>query len=380
MKIASADIYALDIPFVEAFSHSLARRDRSGSVIVKVTTDSGISGFGEGVPRPYVTGETRETSIGHVRDVLLPAFLGTDLNVPEVPHVMSFVNGLFPRANTGRAVIQHASRCAVELAMIDCLLRAAGLSLAAVLTPKSQQVTYSGVITSGPVGRIEKIAQRFMARGFRSIKIKVTRPEDIELVCLVREIMGPDVSLRLDANGAFGRDAAVRFLAAAAEYDVECIEQPIPRGDPVELAALRASTPVPVMVDESLVTLRDAEELIAAKACDFFNLRISKCGGLYNTLAIAKLAESAGVGIQLGCQVGETAILSAAGRHVAASLGEVRFVEGSYGTHLLIEDIAQEAVAFGYGGKAPVLTGPGLGIDVREDVLRRHATEVISLR
>lgn len=379
MKIASATIYALDIPFVEAFGHSLAERDRSDSVVVKVTTDSGISGFGEGVPRPYVTGETRKKSIEHIKDVLLPAILEADLDGTDIRHTIPFVNRLLPREDVAGTVVWHAARCAVELAITDCLLRANDTSLAAVLPPRTSEITYSGVITSGPIPRIEKMARRLKAAGFRHVKLKVGHPEDDERVGLVRAILGPSVSLRLDANGAFGRDAAVRFLSAVARYHVDCIEQPIPRGDPAELAALRSSTPVPVMADESVVTIRDAEELIAKKACDLFNLRISKCGGLHNTLAIAELAASAGIGIQLGCQVGETAVLSAAGRHVAAHLDGLRFVEGSYGTHLLVEDIAEEDVVFGRGGAASVLTGPGLGISVLEEVVAKHAAEVISV-
>jgi muconate cycloisomerase len=119
--------------------------------------------------------------------------------------------------------------------------------------------------------------------------------------------------------------------------------------------------------------------MIAAQACDFFNLRLSKCGGLSNTLAIADRAISEGIGIQLGCQVGETAILSSAGRHVAAHLKELRFIEGSYGTHLLIEDIAEKGITFGHRGIAPVITGNGLGISVLENVLAKHASKIISI-
>lgn len=378
MKIVSATVYAMDIPFVEPFGHTMAERDRSDSVVVKVITDAGIAGFGEGVPRPYVTGETRATSIKHIHDILLPAVLGTDLNGTDVRHAISFVHGLLPGEDDTGAVVWHAARCAVELAVTDCLLRANNTSLAAILPPRIPEVTYSGVITAGPLSRIEKIARRLKSIGFPHVKLKVGQPEDEAHVGLVRAIMGPSVSLRLDANGAFVRDTAVRFLSAVARYNVDCIEQPIPRGDPAELAALRTRAPVPLMADESVVTIRDAEELIAMNACDLFNLRLSKCGGLHNTLAIAKLAATAGIGIQLGCQVGETAILSAAGRHVAAHLNGLRFVEGSYGTHLLIEDIAEENVGFGQGGIAPVLAGPGLGISVREEVLAKYAAEVIS--
>lgn len=380
VKIVSAVVYGMDIPFVETFSHSLAVRDRSDSVVVKVTTDMGISGFGEGLPRPYVTGETREKSLEHIKTVLLPAILNANLKGIDIHQALAFLHALLPCLDVPGGVVWHASRCAVELAVMDCLLRANKISLAAVLPPRTAAIIYSGVISSGLSPRIEKMARRLKSIGFRDVKLKVGQPEDEECVGLVRTIMGPAVSLRLDANGAFLKDEAIRFLSAVEKYKVDCIEQPIPRGNPAELAALRTSSSVPVMADESVVTILDAEALIEMKACDLFNLRISKCGGLYNTLAMAELAATAGIGIQLGCQVGETAILSAAGRHVAAHLNGLRFVEGSYGTHILAEDIAEEDVVFGHGGIAPVLTGHGLGISVREDRLVKYAADIISMR
>ena len=134
------------------------------------------------------------------------------------------------------------------------------------------------------------------------------------------------------------------------------------------------------MVDESLITTEDAQALIAAAACDFFNLRISKCGGIAKTIAIAQLAETAGIKLQVGCQVGETAVLSAAGRHLAAWLDEVAFVEGSYGELLLTEDISRESIYFGNGGRASLLRQPGLGITVQEHLLKKYAHQIIHLQ
>ncbi|MFA5187479.1 MAG: enolase C-terminal domain-like protein [Patescibacteria group bacterium] len=380
MKIVSSTIYALGIPFVETFSHNLAKRHCSDSIVIKLVTDSGICGFGEGVPRPYVTGETLKSCMEHIANVLLPVVLNTCWDDIAPGEILPAVDRLLPCVDDAGGVVWHAARCAVEMAIIDGLLRAHGASLAAVLPPCVSEVTYSGVIATGSLAAVEQRARRMKAMRFSHIKIKIGQLGDEERVGLVRNIVGSTVSLRLDANGAFDRNEAVSFLAALAPYGVACIEQPIPRGDVSELAALRADTSVPLMADESLVTLRDAKELIAQEACDFFNLRLSKCGGLHNTLEIAELAMHAGVGLQLGCQVGETAILSAAGRHVAAHLAGLRFVEGSYGAHLLVEDIAAENIVFGSAGIAPLLTGPGLGVSVREDVLAKHAMAVISVQ
>jgi L-alanine-DL-glutamate epimerase-like enolase superfamily enzyme len=377
MKIASACIYCLKIPFVESFSHSLAKREQSDSVIVEVTTESGVSGFGEGVPRPYVTGETREASVECIRNRLLPTILGTDLDRIDVGHALADIDRLLPEPTRDGNVVWNASRCAVELAIVDCLFRSHSLSVSQALPPTSQTVRYSGVIAAGERAAIEKMAQRCKDAGIEYIKMKVSGPDDVDHVARVRDILGSSASIRLDANAAFNEETAVQFLESVRRYNIECIEQPIPRGEPADLAALRASSPIPIMADESILTIQDAEQLIQAKAVDYFNLRISKCGGLHSTLLIAQLAESAGIGIQLGCQVGETAVLSAAGRHLAAHLANLRFVEGSYGEHLLVQDISAESIVFGHGGEAPLLTGHGLGITVRKDLLDQYADEKI---
>ena len=124
------------------------------------------------------------------------------------------------------------------------------------------------------------------------------------------------------------------------------------------------------MHDESLCSLEDARQAIEYGTCDLFNIRLSKCGGLLPSLQIAAAANQAGLGYQLGCQVGETGILSAAGRHFATSVGDIRYLEGSYDRFLVKERLTNEDMTFGRGGYAPALTGPGLGVTVDERRLR----------
>jgi len=133
------------------------------------------------------------------------------------------------------------------------------------------------------------------------------------------------------------------------------------------------------MADESLVTVSDAEALAAAGACQYFNLRLSKCGGLAPAIEMAGIAEAAGLRYQLGCQVGETAILSAAGRAFAAWLEAPEYVEGSFGSLLLEQDISHDRIEFGKGGSARVLDGQGLGITVDEERLRNFSDTIIQL-
>jgi muconate cycloisomerase len=134
-----------------------------------------------------------------------------------------------------------------------------------------------------------------------------------------------------------------------------------------QLADVRQRVKTPIMLDESLCGLADAERAAANGLCDLFNLRLSKCGGFLPALRLAEFAARHGLGYQLGCQVGETAVLSAAGRHFATSVKDLRYVEGSFDRHLVRHPLGTEDITFGWGGWAPAIVRTGLGIGVQEE-------------
>ena len=378
MKLVSANVHALEIPFVEEFSHSAQIRVASDSVVVRVVNEDGVAGFGEGAARPYVTGETPDAMVEHLVRGLWPKLAGLELPDP-VEGGLGSVGALIPEMAPPGVIAPNAARCALELATLDCILRATGSSLATLLPPRREVVVYGGVITAGSIDKVVRRARQMKIVGLKDVKLKVGVGNDVERVRAVRQAIGPDVSLRLDANGAWNLEEALKFLLAVAPFTIAAVEQPLPRGAMGDLKALREASPIPVMVDESLVTVQDAEALVAEQAVDMFNIRVSKCGGLQRSVEIARLAAQAGIGVQVGSQVGETAVLSAAGRHLAACLPDLDFVEGSYGTMLLVEDLSVESVRFGHGGRASVLSGPGLGVDVVEERLRKYSKRVVDL-
>lgn len=378
MRLAAAAIYALQIPFVESFRHSTQVRQACDSVVVGVVDDDGVAGFGEGAPRPYVSGETPDGMVEHLAADLWPKLVGVEVPDP-VADGLAALDALIPDVVLPAVIAPNAARCALELALLDCALRGQGAAVAALVPPRRPIVTYGGVVTAGTTEAAVRRARQMKLVGLNDVKLKVGVGDDVERVRAVRSAIGPDVSLRLDANGAWDLGEALRVLSAVEPFAIAAIEQPFPRRDWADLKTLRQASPIPVMADESLVTLDDAERLFAEEAVDMVNLRVSKCGGLHRSMEIARLAAEAGVAIQVGCQVGETALLSAAGRHLAAWLPHVVFVEGSYGTLLLDEDVSTESVRFGHGGRAPVLSGPGLGVDVVEETLRRYAEPLVEL-
>ncbi|HEX8000014.1 MAG TPA: dipeptide epimerase [Pyrinomonadaceae bacterium] len=384
MRITEATVYGLSIPFVESFNHSTQARGCSDSIVVRLMSEDGTIGYGEGVARAYVTGETVETSLAQITNKLLPAVLAKNFAElvpgPDPLVALAVVDEALPEEAANGVIAWHAARCAVETALIDCLLKRQKLSLAQLLPPARSTVTYSGVITAGSVEKAVQHAKFFKLLGIRQLKIKVGGADARERVMAVRETTGADASLRLDANGAYDVPQAKRLLSEMSDLNIASVEQPIARGSLRDLSEVKNHSAIPIMVDESLVTQADARSLIEERACDYFNLRLSKCGGITRTLRLARMAERANLKMQLGSHVGETAILSAAGRHVAAHLDSLSFVEGSYGQLLLTEDVAHDSISFGHGGRAPILRGAGLGVRVREDVLCRFARTVIYQR
>ena len=151
------------------------------------------------------------------------------------------------------------------------------------------------------------------------------------------------------------------------------LEQPVPHEQVGALRDLKKSLGVPIMLDESLCGLPDAERAVTEGLADILNVRLSKCGGFGPSLRIAEVARRAGLGVQLGCHPGETGLLSAAGRHFAGLVPGLKYVEGSYDRHVLADNLILGDLTFRYGGRARPLVGPGLGVAVDPAALDRLA-------
>ncbi len=382
MQIIEATLFALRLPFVEAFAHSIKSRTYSDSIVVRLQAADGTVGYGEAVARPYVTGETVESCLHYMVSALWPTVCKTNYEPWPGNNTLDWLNQVVATLPTGTidtVVAWNAARCGFELALVDCLLKSQNVSLAELLPPQRPAVTYSGVITASSVEGAVKHAKRYKQFGLPHVKVKVTGDADQERIAAIRDVVGNAVSLRIDGNGAYSVETAIATCQTLAQYNIDSAEQMIPRGDVTALAAVQAASPIPQMADESLITLADAQALIDAKACQFFNLRLSKCGGLAQTLAIADLAQANGIQVQVGCQVGETAILSAAGRFLSAYLPDVAFTEGSYGSLLLSQDISRQPIHFGHRGLAKGLRGAGLGVEIQDALLEKYAHQIISL-
>jgi muconate cycloisomerase len=366
---ADAEVLEIAIPLRITFRHALAARDTSRSVVLRLTGRDGSVGYGECAPREYVTGETPATVRGWLARAL-PRVLGQ-----RYRSVGELIADL-ARAAAGLRRDEHAAFCALELALLDLWGKTTRISAGSVLGPVlEEKVRYCGVVSAEGAEEVATSCAAMREFGLTSVKLKVGRSlqEDLDALAAARHALGDACSLRVDANCAWSASEAQERIAAMAPFRLDAIEQPVRAEDLGGLARLTAWSPVPIVADESLVSLADARRLAAHRACHVFDVRISKCGGLLNSLRIAEVGREAGIACMLGAQVGETALLTAAGRHFATRVPGLRFREGSYGRFLLSEDVAAEDLTLGPDGEAPALDGPGLGVEVVEEKLRAHA-------
>lgn len=387
MRLTRLTAYHVRIPLKHKVRHASHAREDTDSLIVRCELDNGVVGWGEGLPRPYVTGET----IDNVWTLLADSDLARQMYGPfgDLSQAISLVDQIKLRVSDGvgpfgeRGCFGNSAKCAIELSLLDAVGRSEGVPLSRVteLLPESFairetkcDVRYSAAITAMSPWATTVRAWKIRLHGFHQCKVKVgvDGVEDVELLRRIRKILPASrVDLRIDANEAWTCDALESKLAPLRPFEITSLEQPIPHAAVGGLARLRGRIGVPLMLDESLCSLTDAHRAIESGTCDLFNIRLSKCGGFVNSLRLAALAHQAGLGYQLGCQVGETGILSAAGRHFACSVANIRYLEGSYDRHLVRERLTVQDITFGRRGAAPALTGPGLGVDVDEAALRR---------
>ena len=371
VKISSIDIYKADIPFKLKFRHSSKERDSSESVFIKLRLSDGTVGFGESLPRAYVTGEDQDSVVKRLRKVLPERFAGKAFECFD--DVVRFLMSVDD--------INCAAKCVIELALLDAAGKAFGCSVSdGIGKGEGSELIYSGVISGDSLAKLALSAVKYRFYGLRHIKAKVGSAEDAKRLSLIRLISGSRADIRVDANGVWGADEAIVKMSRLSRYRISAVEQPVGKDDPAGLKKVSENITEPVMADESLCTKQDAERLISERACKMFNIRLSKCGGILDSIEIAGMARKAGIAYQIGCQVGESGILSAAGRHFAACVDGIRYLEGSYGNRLLFEDVVREKILFGRGGVAGQMSGFGLGVTVDEERLEKYITERVELK
>lgn len=360
-RIRSVDARTVRIPMRDPLATSLHTYAALEIVVVRMVADDGTTGFGEARESLQITGETTAGIVAAVNGLLGPAVTGTD------PFDMAGLHHRMDAATTGNT----AAKSAVDIAAHDIAGHLSGLPVSRLLggAPRAP-VASSKAVSVGTVDAVVAQARRFVADGFQTLKIKTGVDAEAELTAIraVREAVGPEINLKLDANQGWSLPEATWFLERAVPCDILMVEQPLPAGDLAGAAALRRRVPIPVMLDESVHSPRDALDAIAANACDYVNIKLLKTGGLHPARAVNAICAATGVACQIGTL--DSSIGSAAALHLVHACPNIRFAEINGPTRL------EWDVARGFRiehGWVAVGEGSGLGVTVDTALLDETA-------
>ena len=378
MKIGKINIYNILLPFSGDFSHSLKKGSSANNIVVEVIADTGeIKGYGEGAPRPYVTGESKESATKSISHFLKKQSFPWDLN--EVSQIWDFVD-ILPNSKEHNSAI-----CALEMSLLDALGKSQDINIIEYF-PKdffTSTIYYGAAIPLSSKKRIMEICRLIKKMRINKLRLKMggAFERNKEAIETVKLMFGDDYDLRIDLNGAWDHETASNHVSLIKKYDVKVVEQPMILGDPgfTEFAKIMQSYGVILMADESVCSLEDLEGIIKDGNYKMINIRLSKCGGFRRSLRIIDHLRMNGLSFQIGCQLGESGILSAAGRALSLLCRDAVYYDGSYDRFMLKENITTEDVSFGLGGQAGPLDGSGLGVKINRESLMRLSNGYPSL-
>ena len=372
MRIERFAAYRFSAPFKRTFRHSRAARSEASSLIVAARSADGLVGYGEGCPREYVTGETLAGGLAFIRETS-PDLTANVRNIDELR--------AWTMAREDAIDRNPAAFCAMELAMLDLFGKASERSLEAVLglPPLAGTFRYTAVLGDASPLATRLLSRRCLRRGFRDFKAKLSGDpqRDRRRLRALRDAR-PRVRLRLDANNLWqGAESCIRHLRAL-DADLFAVEEPLRVGDLAGFREVGRAVAAKIVLDESLLRAEQVAALDGADAVGWLaNLRVSKLGGLLRTLQVARRAAQRGIGVIVGCQVGETSILTRAGLAAMHAAGpNLVASEGAFGTHLLRRDLTEPCLMFGQGGalgeaERPGPGAAGLGLAIRSRDLNR---------
>jgi len=350
MKIVNLECWAQEMKLKEPYTIAYETVDRCSNVFLKADTDNGITGWGCAAPDEVVTGENAQTVIHAYKEFIEPLLHGSD------PWRYVF---LLEEAKK-RIHKAPSAMAMMDMVLFDLISRDAGVPLFKFLGGYRTKIATSITIGILPVKETVESAQKWLKKGFRILKIKGGKNylEDIERILVLREAIGNTIEIRFDANQGYEVEEAVAFIRGTKKAKIEVFEQPTPSALEKLLGTVSKRVPVPVMADESLLTLRDAFRLTKEDLADMINIKLMKVGGINEALHINSVAKSAGVESMIGC-VDESELGIAAGLHVALARPNVLYAD--LDGHMDLENDPFSGLIHIKNGVLYPGPGPGLG-------------------
>lgn len=384
MKIRSIEASAFRLPHRRSFKWAGLNGELGNFVLVRVTTDTGLVGYGEATPLPdwggdfgRRSGETRRTVISMVNDLFTPALIGAD------PTAVTAARRTMDRIAVGN----NYAKCAVDIALHDLWGKSVGLPIYRLLGgPVRESVRVAHMIGLMRENHAIEEAVAAAADGVRTLQIKggVDPERDVRVVKNLRRELGTDVTLRLDANQGYGHArSACRIVARLADAGVDMVEQPAE--GLAYLAEVTAGATIPIIADESCWDVHDALEVVRHRAADCLSIYLAKAGGFVGARAVAAVAEAQRMPCDMNgsieSAIGNAATTHFALAHAAVTLASVIPISAPAGAHPYAvagryyeDDVIREAFAVRDGAILP-LDRPGLGIEIDEARLAKYRCE-----
>ncbi|AQG78194.1 mandelate racemase/muconate lactonizing enzyme family protein [Spirosoma montaniterrae] len=369
MIIAAIKLYQYDIPLKAPISISLGTIKNAQNLLIEIQTDAGLTGWGEGSPFWMIVGETQASGLAAAQDM---ARLLLGRNPLDIDGCVSTLSRYLPGHPT--------TRSAFDMALYDIAAKAANLPLYAFLGGAKRPLVTDETIYIDTPERMAENALRIYENGGVAIKIKLgtNAPDDLNRLYAIEQALSatfPErtyyhVPYRLDANQGWDYPTASEILSQTRfiEHQFQYCEQPVRRADIHHLAKLKAAGNVPIMADESLFDGADAIRLVREEAVDYFNIKLSKSGGIREALNINAIAEAAGVPCMIGC-MSESRLALTANAHFASARQNVRFCDlDACFEHA--DDPVQGGIRYKNHYHIELPDAPGIGADIDPTFLR----------
>jgi L-alanine-DL-glutamate epimerase-like enolase superfamily enzyme len=351
-KITDVEIFLFDIPLTSPFRIAIGEMTAANDLLVRVRTDQGVTGLGEACPFPPITGETQATNAAAAKAI-------RDMVVGKDPLAIDDLLRLIgPLVHSNPSAV-----AAFDMAFFDILGKVAGLPLFRLLGGTKATFETDITISLDTLEKMTAEAKGYAEQGYKTLKVKVGLDPDEDFARLesIRRAVGPKPAIRIDANQGWTVPQAIYALRKMEPLAIEFCEQPVRASDLAGMKAVRSQSPVSIMADESLYGPADAIELIRAEACDSFNIKVMKAGGLLNSIRIAHVADAANMRCMVGCML-ETRLALTAAAHVVASQANIVYADldgnSEHETDPIIDGITVKA------GTLSLPEKPGLGCDV----------------
>jgi L-alanine-DL-glutamate epimerase-like enolase superfamily enzyme len=352
LKIRDVEIFLFDIPLTSPFRIAIGEMKAANDLLVRIHTDQGIIGIGEACPFPPITGETQATNAAAARSI-------RDMIAGKDPLAIDDLLRLIgPLVHSNPSAV-----AAFDMALFDILGKVAGLPVFRLLGGAKNVFETDVTVSLDTQEKMRAEAKGYAGQGYKTLKVKVGLDPDEDYAHLeaIRTAIGPKIPLRIDANQGWTVPQAIYALRKMAPLGIEFCEQPVLVSDTEGLRAVRAKSPVSIMADESVFGPADALKLIRAEACDTFNIKLMKAGGILNGIRIAHVADAANMRCMVGCML-ETRLGLTAAAHVVASQANIIYADLDGNT-----EHETDPIIGGMTVKAGTLTmpeTPGLGCDV----------------